>query len=138
MDRGADLVRSVRRARQGSPSVLPEGSAAAENLQIASRIVAGELSGRRGKWDDAIRSVQEAVSLEDAIPYNEPPVWHHPPRQVLGALLLEAGRPADAERVYRKDLERFRENGWSLFGLMKSLEAQGAPSPLLPDPSLSG
>src|SRR6478736_8065138 len=113
MDRGADLVRSVRRARQGSPSVLPEGSAAAENLQIASRIVAGELSGRRGKWDDAIRSVQEAVSLEEAIPYNEPPVWHHPPRQVLGALLLEAGRPADAERVYRKDLERFRENGWS-------------------------
>jgi len=96
--------------------------------------VAGELSGRRGKWDDAIRSVQEAVSLEGAIPYNEPPVWHHPPRQVLGALLLEAGRPADAERVYRKDLERFRENGWSLFGLMKSLEAQGAPSPLLPDP----
>jgi len=95
------------------------------NLQIASRIVAGELSGRRGKWDDAIRSVQEAVSLEDAIPYNEPPVWHHPPRQVLGALLLEAGRPADAERVYRADLERFRENGWSLFGLMKSLEAQG-------------
>ena len=53
---------------------------------------------------------------------------------MLGALLLEAGRPADAERVYRKDLERFRENGWSLFGLMKSLEAQGAPSPLLPDP----
>jgi len=95
------------------------------NLQIASRVVAGELSARRGNWEDAVRSVQEAVSIEDGIPYNEPPVWHHPPRQVLGALLLEAGRPADAERVYRADLERFRENGWSLFGLTKSLEAQG-------------
>jgi non-heme chloroperoxidase len=95
------------------------------NLQIASRIVAGELSGRRGNWADAIRALEEAVASEDAIPYNEPPVWHHPPRQVLGALLLESGRAADAEGVYRADLERFRENGWSLFGLMKSLQAQG-------------
>jgi len=95
------------------------------NLQIASRIVSGELSARRGSWAEAIRALEEAVSLEDAIPYNEPPVWHQPPRQVLGAVLLESGRAADAERVYRADLERFRENGWSLFGLMKSLEAQG-------------
>jgi hypothetical protein len=51
-------------------------------------------------------------------------VWHHPPRQILGALLLDAGRPADAERVYREDLTRVRENGWSLFGLMLSLRAQ--------------
>ena len=61
--------------------------------------------------------LKEAVALEDGIPYNEPPVWHHPPRQVLGGVLLEAGRAKDAETVYRKDLERFRENGWSLFGL---------------------
>jgi pimeloyl-ACP methyl ester carboxylesterase len=51
-------------------------------------------------------------------------VWHQPPRQVLGALLLEAGRPVDAEQIYLEDLKRFRENGWSLFGLMRSLEAQ--------------
>ncbi len=95
------------------------------NLQIASRMAAGELAARRGNWPAAIRALEEAVSLEDAIPYNEPPVWHHPPRQVLGALLLESGRPAEAERVYNADLERFRENGWSLFGLMKSLETQG-------------
>ncbi|HEX7794963.1 MAG TPA: hypothetical protein VF456_11460 [Vicinamibacterales bacterium] len=98
------------------------------NLQIASRIVAGELAQRQGRSPDAIQLLEEAVAIEDGIPYNEPPVWHQPPRQVLGALLLEADRAPDAERVYREDLERFRENGWSLFGLARSLEAQGRAS----------
>jgi len=98
------------------------------NLQIASRILDGELSLRRGNTDAAIVALNEAVKIEDGIPYNEPPVWHHPPRQILGAILLEAGRPEEAEVVYREDLKRFRENGWSLFGLARSLEAQQKPS----------
>jgi tetratricopeptide (TPR) repeat protein len=95
------------------------------NLQIAARLVEGELAGRRGQYDAAVRVLEQAVALEDGIPYNEPPVWHQPTRHVLGAILLEAGRPADAERMYREDLARFRENGWSLFGLAQSLDAQG-------------
>jgi tetratricopeptide (TPR) repeat protein len=95
------------------------------NLAIASRMARGELAARRGHLDEAVRLLTEAVALEDAIPYNEPPLWHHPPRQVLGAILLDAGRAAEAETVYREDLQRFRENGWSLFGLQRSLEAQG-------------
>jgi tetratricopeptide (TPR) repeat protein len=95
------------------------------NLEIARRIVRGELAARANRFDDAVEQLTEAVALEDGIPYSEPPVWHQPPRQVLGALLLEAGRPQEAERVYRADLKRFRENGWSLFGLWQSLQAQG-------------
>jgi pimeloyl-ACP methyl ester carboxylesterase/tetratricopeptide (TPR) repeat protein len=95
------------------------------NLQIASRVAAGELAARRGSFADAVASLEEAVRIEDDIPYNEPPVWHQPPRQVLGAILLEGGRAADAERVYQEDLKRFPENGWSLFGLAQSLDAQG-------------
>ena len=95
------------------------------NLEIASRMAKGELAAARGRSDDAVRVLKEAVALEDGIPYNEPPVWHHPPRQVLGAVLLESGRARAAEAVYREDLQRFRENGWSLFGLQRSLEAQG-------------
>lgn len=94
------------------------------NLQVASRIVRGELASRAGRHDEAVRLLGDATALEEAIPYNEPPVWHQPPRQVLGALLLAADRPADAEIEYREDLERFRENGWSLFGLWQSLVAQ--------------
>ena len=95
------------------------------NLKIASRILEGELGMRRGNAEAAIASLREAVTVEDGIPYAEPPIWHHPPRQILGAILLEAGRPEAAEAEYREDLQRFRENGWSLFGLAKSLEVQG-------------
>ncbi len=55
----------------------------------------------------------------------EPPQWAVPIRWALGAALLKAGRPADAERVYLEDLRRFPENGWSLHGLGASLRAQG-------------
>jgi pimeloyl-ACP methyl ester carboxylesterase len=95
------------------------------NLQIASRIVRGEIEGRAGRKDDAVRSLQEAVVMEDALPYSEPPIWHQPVRQVLGAILMEAGRPSEAAAVYQEDLQRVRENGWSLFGLWQSLAAQG-------------
>jgi tetratricopeptide (TPR) repeat protein len=97
----------------------------AGNLQIASRIIGGEMAARRGAVDEAVKLLREAVALEDAIPYNEPPVWHHPVRQILGGVLLDAGRAAEAEPIYRDDLARVRENGWSLFGLARSLEAQG-------------
>ena len=46
-------------------------------------------------------------------------------RQALGAALMDAGRYADAEAVYRDDLAHYPENGWSLFGLSRSLKMQG-------------
>lgn len=94
------------------------------NLQIAARTVEGELAARRGDADTGIRLLREAVAIDDGLPYSEPPLWHQPPRQVLGAVLVESGRASEAEAVYREDLTRFRENGWSLFGLMQSLNAQ--------------
>lgn len=95
------------------------------NLRIASGILEAELALREGRHADAIRRLQEATDLERTLAYNEPPVWHQSPRLVLGAALLAAKRPGDAETVYRGDLERYRENGWALFGLWQSLVAQG-------------
>ena len=69
--------------------------------------------------------MRQAVNLESQLLYGEPPEWSIPPRQDLGALLLRVGRAADAEQVFRADLEHFPENGWSLYGLMQSLQAQG-------------
>jgi hypothetical protein len=65
------------------------------------------------------------VAVEDALTYDEPADWPYPVRHWLGAVLLEAGRASEAESVYREDLHVHRENGWSLFGLMQSLKAQG-------------
>jgi len=108
--------------RAGEAGVEPPFGPA---LDIARAVLSAEIVARQGRTDEAIRRLRVAATIEDGLAYMEPPYWHMPVRHLLGALLLEAGRPAEAERVYREDLERFPENGWSLFGLMKSLEAQG-------------
>ncbi len=94
-------------------------------LEIASEVLAGELSAKQGNYDKAIAQLHRAALLEDNLIYNEPPDWHVPVRQSLGAVLLAAGRSAEAEAIYWQDLAQNRENGWSLFGLMQSLRAQG-------------
>ncbi len=93
--------------------------------RIAERMVTAELAAARGEHDTAIAALREAVAIEDGIPYDEPPGWHAPVRHTLGAVLLDAGRASDAERVYREELQRNPGNGWSLFGLAQSLQAQG-------------
>ncbi|MDM9381861.1 hypothetical protein QUB80_14245 [Chlorogloeopsis sp. ULAP01] len=94
-------------------------------LNIASEVLAGKLAAKQGDYNNAIAHLKTAVTLEDKLNYDEPPPWHYPVRQALGATLLQAHRPKEAEIAYREDLKRFPENGWSLFGLTKSLEAQG-------------
>jgi len=79
----------------------------------------------RGDYDKAISHLERGVRLEEELNYDEPPPWLIPVRQSLGAILLDAGRPAEAEKVYRQDLLHYPENGWSLYGLHKSLVAQG-------------
>jgi len=85
----------------------------------------GERASRAGRTDEAIERLTHAAALQDSITYDEPPQWTMTARQSLGAALLAAGRAADAEAVYRKDLTRYRENGWSLRGLADALRAQG-------------
>jgi tetratricopeptide (TPR) repeat protein len=92
---------------------------------IAERSVAAELAAARGDHDTAIAALREAVAVEDTIPYDEPPGWHAPVRHSLGAVLLAAGRPGEAEAVYREELRRNPGNGWSLHGLALALQAQG-------------
>jgi tetratricopeptide (TPR) repeat protein len=99
-------------------------NSAAALLKIAARTLAGEIAAQRGEHDAAIRAFEEAVQLQDALKYEEPPPWYFPVRQSLGAALLTAGRAKDAEQVYRKDLQLNPHNGWSLYGLAQSLRAQ--------------
>jgi len=94
-------------------------------VSIAVHALMGEIASRNGKLDEGIAHFREALKIEDAGLYFEPPKWYYPIRQSLGAALLKAGRPAEAEAVYREDLKRFPENGWSLFGLAAALKAQG-------------
>jgi tetratricopeptide (TPR) repeat protein len=93
-------------------------------LAIGPEALGGEIAAARGQYDKAIAHLEKAVRLEDALVYTEPSEWHYPPRHVLGAILLEAGRAAEAETVYWEDLRRNRDNGWALFGLLQALKAQ--------------
>ena len=93
-------------------------------LAIAPEVLGGELAAARKQYDAAISHLEKAVRLEDALVYTEPSEWHYPPRHTLGAILLDAGRPAEAETVYWEDLRRNKDNGWALFGLAQALRAQ--------------
>jgi tetratricopeptide (TPR) repeat protein len=94
-------------------------------LRLAVNVLAGEIAGRGGDTETAARLLREAVQIQDRHWFTEPPPWYFPVRQTLGAVLLAGGRAAEAETVYREDLRRNPENGWSLFGLAQSLRAQG-------------
>ncbi len=97
-------------------------------MDIAMHALTGEIAYRKGELDGAIGHYREAARLEDTFNYVEPPQWFYPVRASLGTVLLKAGRGAEAEAVYREDLTRFPENGWSLAGLSASLQAQGKTS----------
>ena len=94
-------------------------------LNLAATALQGEIAAKRGDYGQAIGLLEEAVKLQDALSYSEPPPWHYPTRQSLGAVLLDAGKAVEAEAVYRADLKNWTENGGSLYGLMTSLREQG-------------
>ncbi len=97
----------------------------ADLLAIAARVLEGEMAAKAKNYDAAITALREAVALEDRLRYDEPPDWMQPVRHTLGAVLLRAGKAREAEKVFRADLERYPENGWSLLGLRDALSKQG-------------
>ena len=100
-------------------------TATAELLALAAHALEGEMKMAQGDLDGAIAAFEKGVALEDTNNYTEPPDWPQSMRLYLGAALLKAGRAADAEAVFRRDLRWHQNNGWSLFGLTQALEAQG-------------
>jgi len=99
--------------------------AAGTLLKVAEELLRGDVLANKGKFHDALAHIETAVRLEDSLLYNEPPDWYFPVRHVLGAILLDAGRAAEAETVYWAELKRYPRNGFSLFGLQQALRAQG-------------
>jgi tetratricopeptide (TPR) repeat protein len=94
-------------------------------LGIPYGILAAEIAHAAGRGEEAIEVLETALAIEDGLVYDEPEPWHLPVRHVLGAVLLDLGRPAEAEVVYRAALADHHDTGWSLLGLEQSLQAQG-------------
>lgn len=120
-----DAVRSIA----NDPKLIEAPSSMSLNqadavLKVATTVLDGELAAAQGNYDVAVAQLDKAVRYQDSLIYTEPDDWHQPVRHLLGAVLLDAGRPVEAETVYWEDLRQHPKNGWSLFGLAKALHAQ--------------
>ncbi|MAO20592.1 MAG: hypothetical protein CMJ25_07560 [Phycisphaerae bacterium] len=94
-------------------------------LPIARAMMQAELLFREGQREEAFAILREGIEYEDKLVYDEPPAWMLPVRHTLGALLMADRQYAEAEKLYREDLEHNRENGWALTGLRNALLEQG-------------
>lgn len=124
-----DEAKREREAFHAAAKAIPEGWTFGNNpatsiIAIAKNLLDGEMAAKRDRFDEAEKLLREAVRVEDGLRYDEPPDWMQPVRHTLGAVLLRAGKYAEAEAVYREDLARYPENGWSLFGLGRALRLQ--------------
>jgi tetratricopeptide (TPR) repeat protein len=97
-------------------------------LAVAENLLAGKIALARKDNRAAVEWYKKGIAAEDALNYNEPADWYIPVRESLGSLLMTLGEYAEAEKVFRSDLEKNPRSGRSLFGLSESLRAQGKTS----------
>jgi len=107
------------------PDAVAGFNPATDVLSVASLIARSQIEVAEQHRDAAIATLKQAVAQEDRLSYDEPSDWFFPVRHLLGAELVKAGQNAQAEAVYREDLRRNPNNGWSLFGLAQALRAEG-------------
>jgi tetratricopeptide (TPR) repeat protein len=117
----------MRKLAETSVAIFPSSvrHPARRVLGLLSGILEGEIARVSGDLPSAITAFERAVRLDDELEVDEPEPLPFPARHWLGAALLEARRPLDAERVYREDLRQHPHNGWALVGLQLALRAQG-------------
>ncbi len=119
----ADAIAAVA-GKQDFSGMIGGGVPAPQLLKIAELVIHGRVAQARGDYREAATAFREAVSIQDDLPYLEPPFWYYPVRQSLGAALLLLERPDEAEREFRQALEQFPNNAWALYGLKEALNAQ--------------
>ena len=113
---------AFEKAKAGIPAEAPWGqNKIGDVLAMVSEVLAARLAARP---EGAVPHWQRAVTMQDALGYDEPPDWFYPLRESLGAALLRAGNAADSEAVFRDGVRRSPRNGRMLFGLLESLKAQ--------------
>ncbi len=124
---GAELatLRAIAAEPPLAELMFASNSTPAELLAIGVQVLDARIAGASGDWAAAIDLLEQAVALQDALTYTEPPPWYFPVREALGHALLQAGEPGRAEAVYLEQLEYTPRNGWSLRGLALSQRAAG-------------
>lgn len=119
-----DALAAIERTADFKP-ILAWGVPAPDIVHTARAVATGRLADARGDLDGAIKAYEEAVAVQDALPYTEPPYWYYPVRQSLGVVLLRAGKLEAAEQVFRASFLRTPSNGWALRGLIEVYRQRG-------------
>jgi hypothetical protein len=96
-----------------------------EIVQTARLVASARLADAQGDLPGAAKAYEQAVAIEDALAYMEPPYWYYPIRQSLGSVYLRQGRLDAAEQALRDSLARVRNNGWALAGLAEVYKRKG-------------
>lgn len=126
LEEAAAQSQALLAAKQVIPPEATIGiSPASRILDIATQVLDAKIAKAKHDYESAIKLLEKAVVAEDALDYMEPPDWYLPTRESLGGVLLAKGDYAQAQKVFRADLEKYPHNGRSLFGLQTSLQAQG-------------
>lgn len=86
-------------------------------VDIARKVLKGEILASEGKFDQSLALLKEAVALEDGLNFQEPPDWFFSVRHNLGAVQIEAGEYEDAIATFEEDLKVLPKNGWAQHGL---------------------
>lgn len=98
---------------------------AREIMETARHVATGRLADARGDLNGAIKAFEDAMFVQDSLPYTEPPYWYYPVRQSLAALQLRAGKLDEAEKAFRDSLAQTPANGWALQGLIELYRQRG-------------
>jgi tetratricopeptide (TPR) repeat protein len=101
------------------------GVPTADVISIARSVVAGRIATAEGRQAEAIAAFQEAVTVQDRLPYMEPPFWYYPVRQSLAAAQLAAGQTDSAIENFRASLTSTPNNAYALYGLSETLKRKG-------------
>jgi tetratricopeptide (TPR) repeat protein len=96
-----------------------------EVLALARAVVEARIAQGEGDKAAAVERFNRAASLQDELPYMEPPYWYYPVRQSLAVSLMRAGHLDEAEEQFQRALKRAPANGWSWFGLAQLYRARG-------------
>ncbi|HZE23767.1 MAG TPA: hypothetical protein VE054_07235 [Blattabacteriaceae bacterium] len=103
---------------------MPVNNKAKDVLNIATNVLGAKIAQAKHDSVGAVSLLRRAVAIQDTLKYDEPPDWFYPVRESLGAVLLLNGNAAEAEKVFREDLDRNPRNPRSLFGLAEALRTQ--------------
>lgn len=126
--RGFDAELAEMERIRGSDALKPmvdQGVPAPDLIQLAQHVARGRLASANGRHGQAADHYRRAVTIEDRIPYMEPPWWYYPVRQSLGGALYRAGRYGEARQAFTAALAKAPNNGWALYGLAASERALG-------------